>query len=222
MKLALFSDIHGNLEALTAILEDIKKNPVDNVLCLGDVLGIGPNPKECLAQIMQNHVKLILGNHELYYLDGFHEKEITTEEIEYLEWERNLMNEEDRRFLKNCSLSLNYNHFHFSHFLIQDEKSPVPFYPLDILEKEPLNYQNTSKVYIGHWHRHFVKEHIFGLGSSGCVPTDKTFYYILDTDTETLQKVEVIFDRNAFVKKIKEIEYPGKDFVARTFFKIAS
>ncbi|MDE6584856.1 MAG: metallophosphoesterase [Anaeroplasmataceae bacterium] len=222
MKLAIFTDIHGNLEALTAILEDIQRNPVDDVICLGDVLGIGPNPKECLAQIIQNHVKLVLGNHELYFLDGFHEKGISIEEFEYLEWERSFMDEEDRRFLKNCPLSLTYGKLQFSHFLIEDEKSHMPFYPLDVLKQENLNYGNSSTIYIGHWHRPFIKEHIYGLGSSGCVPNDQAFYYILDTNTEVLQKVEVIFDRAAFVKKIKEIEYPGKDFVARTFFGISS
>ena len=45
MKVAIFSDIHGNLEALEAILEDIKKNQFDEVICLGDVIGIGPSPK---------------------------------------------------------------------------------------------------------------------------------------------------------------------------------
>lgn len=222
MKLALFTDIHGNLEALTAILEDIQRNPVDDVLCLGDVLGIGPNPRECLSLIIQNHVKLVLGNHELYFLDGFHEKGITTEEYEYLEWERSLMDEEDRKFLKTCSLSLSYNQFQFSHFLIQNEKNPMPFYTLDVLKEEHLKYKNSSRVFIGHWHRHFVKEHVFGLGSSGCVPDHKTFYYILNTDTGNLQKIEIVFDRDAFVRKLKKIKYPGKDFVAKTFFGIAS
>ena len=54
-----FSDIHGNKEALTAIIEDIKKENIDEVICLGDTIGIGPNPKECLDLIINNNIKMV-------------------------------------------------------------------------------------------------------------------------------------------------------------------
>ena len=68
MKIAIFSDIHGNLQALESIITDIKKNNYDEVICLGDVIAMGPNPKECLDLIICNNYKMLLGNHELYYL----------------------------------------------------------------------------------------------------------------------------------------------------------
>lgn len=43
-KLAIFSDIHGNLQALEAILKDIKEKEIEDIYCLGDVISIGPNP----------------------------------------------------------------------------------------------------------------------------------------------------------------------------------
>ena len=55
-KIAIFSDIHGNLEALDAILKDVKKNKISNIYCLGDIIGIGPNPKECLNLIIKNKI----------------------------------------------------------------------------------------------------------------------------------------------------------------------
>lgn len=48
MKIAVFTDIHGNYEALKVIIEDIQKEKINNIICLGDTIGIGPNPKECL------------------------------------------------------------------------------------------------------------------------------------------------------------------------------
>ncbi|MFM9065836.1 MAG: metallophosphoesterase family protein, partial [Planctomycetota bacterium] len=48
MKLAIISDIHGNLEALEAVLADIAAQAVERIVCLGDVIGYGPNPRECL------------------------------------------------------------------------------------------------------------------------------------------------------------------------------
>ena len=65
-RIAIFSDVHGNKEALEAILTSIEKIDFDEVICLGDVIGLGPNPKECLDLIRENHIKLVLGNHERY------------------------------------------------------------------------------------------------------------------------------------------------------------
>ena len=62
--------MHGILEALKVLLEDIRKNNLREVYCLGDVIELGPNSKECLDLIINNYNKLILGNHELYYLNG--------------------------------------------------------------------------------------------------------------------------------------------------------
>ncbi|MDR6552204.1 metallophosphoesterase family protein [Paenibacillus qinlingensis] len=64
-RIAVISDIHGNFEALLAVIEDIKKFNVDEIICLGDIIGYGPNPNECLELLLsRSNIKLILGNHE--------------------------------------------------------------------------------------------------------------------------------------------------------------
>ena len=73
MKLAIISDIHGNLEALQSVLADITSLGIQRIVCLGDVVGYGPNPRECLDLAMQFDV-CILGNHDdasLFSPDGF-------------------------------------------------------------------------------------------------------------------------------------------------------
>ena len=60
---AIISDIHSNLEALQAVLQDIAKQPVEDIYCLGDVVGYGPNPRECVDLVTQCKVCL-LGNHD--------------------------------------------------------------------------------------------------------------------------------------------------------------
>jgi diadenosine tetraphosphatase ApaH/serine/threonine PP2A family protein phosphatase len=70
---ALISDIHGNLEALQAVLTDIEKHKVEGIYCLGDVVGYGPNPRECIDLVMQCRV-VLLGNHDqgaMFDPDGF-------------------------------------------------------------------------------------------------------------------------------------------------------
>lgn len=62
--LAVISDIHSNVEALTAVLADIASRNVKQIICLGDVLGYGPQPKECLDLIMQHTTVTLMGNHD--------------------------------------------------------------------------------------------------------------------------------------------------------------
>ncbi len=73
MKRALISDIHSNLEALEAVLADIRSQGITEVYCLGDLVGYGPNPCQCIDLIMQCKVCL-LGNHDqgaLFDPEGF-------------------------------------------------------------------------------------------------------------------------------------------------------
>jgi predicted phosphodiesterase len=73
VKRALISDIHSNLEALNAVLADVQLQGIEEVYCLGDVVGYGPNPRECIDQIMKCKVCL-LGNHDqgaLFDPEGF-------------------------------------------------------------------------------------------------------------------------------------------------------
>jgi predicted phosphodiesterase len=61
---AVLSDIHSNLEALTIVLEDIAKRNINKIYCLGDVVGYGPNPRECLDLIIDKTEWCVLGNHD--------------------------------------------------------------------------------------------------------------------------------------------------------------
>ena len=63
MKIAIISDIHANLPALQAVLEDGESRGVDQYFCLGDIIGYGPEPRECL-QLCQDFAVNLLGNHE--------------------------------------------------------------------------------------------------------------------------------------------------------------
>lgn len=62
--LAIISDIHSNLEALSAVLEDIASKDVQQIICLGDVLGYGPEPAACLDLIAEKVDICLMGNHD--------------------------------------------------------------------------------------------------------------------------------------------------------------
>ena len=71
---ALISDIHGNLEALEAVLNDIEDQGIEEIYCLGDIIGYGPNPRECIDRVMDSCKVTLLGNHDqgaMFDPDGF-------------------------------------------------------------------------------------------------------------------------------------------------------
>ncbi len=61
---AVISDVHSNIEALTTVLADIKNRGIKTIYCLGDVVGYGPNPRECLDLIIEKTKWCVLGNHD--------------------------------------------------------------------------------------------------------------------------------------------------------------
>jgi predicted phosphodiesterase len=71
---ALISDIHGNLEALETVLSDIEAQGITEIYCLGDIIGYGPNPRECIDRVIDSCQMTLLGNHDqgaMFDPDGF-------------------------------------------------------------------------------------------------------------------------------------------------------
>ncbi|MDX2197509.1 MAG: metallophosphoesterase family protein [Phycisphaerae bacterium] len=97
---AIISDIHANLEALEVVLADIKRRGIREILCLGDVVGYGPNPRECLDLIRTHTRTCLMGNHDhavLYEPTSFNQ---AAERSAY--WTRKLLESEPNAELRNA------------------------------------------------------------------------------------------------------------------------
>src|SRR5262245_41383506 len=75
---AILSDVHGNLEALEAVLADLDRRSPSSVVCLGDFVGYGASPNECIERLRPRLAEAVIGNHDLaavgkLALRGFHE-----------------------------------------------------------------------------------------------------------------------------------------------------
>jgi len=93
MRTAIISDIHGNLEALEVVLADIETKNVDRIICLGDIVGYGPNPVECVDLVAERCEWSLIGNHDfgvLYEPTNFN---FAAETAAY--WTRRQFEEED-------------------------------------------------------------------------------------------------------------------------------
>src|SRR3954469_18582574 len=99
MRIGIFSDVHANIEALTAVVEAFKSERIDKYVCIGDVVGYGASPNECCDIIRDVAAFTILGNHDAavagrmdysYYYDAarqaldLHASLITPENLSWL------------------------------------------------------------------------------------------------------------------------------------------
>ena len=102
MKIAIISDIHGNLEALKSTLQDIEKRNIDKIICLGDTIAKGVHPKECLKLVKENCEVVIQGNTDRYFsIEHKNIKELPEQEQKRIKWNQSLITEEDRKYLLN-------------------------------------------------------------------------------------------------------------------------
>lgn len=102
MRIAIISDIHGNLTALQAVLADIKLQKVDDIICLGDIVTLGPQPKEVLNTLKELNCVIIKGNHDAAVVDPemAEEYEITEYLIPDLYWCRERLTMEDLKLIE--------------------------------------------------------------------------------------------------------------------------
>lgn len=230
MKIAVFSDIHGNLEVLEAIIASINKKNINVVFCLGDVIGKGPKPKECLDLIIENKINLVLGNSELYYLKGTSIDPMSRDDEDHFNWTFEQLNDKHKSFLEECklnvSLKINGCRISFRHFLIADKDNPYPFHLLSVIKegkiKRLVEDLNDDYVFVGHEHSEFVIKSgnttVIDVGSSGCVKKIKTFYHIIDiTDKLEYERVELKYDRASFINSVNNIDYPNKEKAIESF-----
>ena len=231
-KIAIFSDIHGNLQALNSIIEDIDKSTFDEVICLGDIVGIGPNPKECLDIIMDSNIKVVKGNHEIYQTNEEVAGTLLTDnEKEHRNWVHSELNNDQLEYLHKLPMKIEElieGHLYtFTHFYLNKDKTY--FESLTILGNDKVfeisNKIETDFMFIGHSHDPFQiynSSLITCIGSSGCRKSNTTFYTILEIDSNNVRitRKEVFYDRKALEKEINKKDYPDKDKVAKIFFGI--
>jgi predicted phosphodiesterase len=115
MRYLVFGDVHGNLDALDAVLAAGKARGVDGYLCVGDVVGYGPNPIECLDRLWELHRRGLLawvaGNHELAVRDEVDWQYYTPEAVATLQWTQEQLAKMPwaRRFVEEAELTLAVN-----------------------------------------------------------------------------------------------------------------
>jgi predicted phosphodiesterase len=100
MRVAVISDVHGNLHALEAVLEALEDDPPDALWCLGDLVGYGPHPNRCTTAIAARTDLCLAGNHDLAALGQIAIEEFSPDAAASAEWTRRVITGETRSFLE--------------------------------------------------------------------------------------------------------------------------
>ncbi len=151
MKIAIISDLHANLQAWDAVLDDISDQDVHEIICLGDLVGYGPRPAEVVRSVREYARFFVMGNHdaaacELLDQDVFH-----GEAAKILTWTKSVLSSDDLAFLESQPLILKSANFRCAH---ADFSDPGAFMYLEDEEaaRSAWTTSDASLMFVGHTH----------------------------------------------------------------------
>jgi len=147
MRCAIVSDIHANLEALSGVLERI--DVADSLLCLGDTVGYGPNPNECVALIRERASAAVLGNHDVGAIDNHGLAYFNPAARRAIEWTQTVLSAENVAWLD----SLGYEFRTPDYLLVHG--APVDYftYILDMsAARDAFAATDAPLIFVGHTH----------------------------------------------------------------------
>lgn len=169
MKTALLSDVHANLEALQAVLKIVDERGADRILCLGDVVGYGASPNECLDLIRELSDMVLLGNHDSAASGGGEAARFNPNAKAAALWTAKVLTPQNREFLRGLSLTRPIDPYLYVH---ASPAAPRDWeYIFDRFDAEPqFQFFTEHACFIGHTHQ----PAIFERSSSGCVSLPPT------------------------------------------------
>ena len=222
MKIAVISDIHGNVYSLMRTLEDIEEQKVDFIMCLGDLVGYGPHPNEVVAMIRRKNIPCLKGNYDASVVDGNYTyiRETTINSFS-LPWTVDELRSENRHFLDNLptSMTLEFNNkkIKFVHgspnaineYLLENEENTFDI--MSSLEEDILICAHThipSIKYFGN--KLFINDGSVGKPKIG---KPESTYCILDITKDGSIKAtikEVCYEFKKIIKDMQMLNFPNQ------------
>ena len=149
---AIISDIHGNFTALQAVLKTIDQYQVDEIFCLGDIVGYYSQVNECCEALQERNAKCILGNHDWYMICNL-SCERSHSVNDCLAYQREILTKRNREWLRSLPITIIRDNMYMVH---GGWKNPVDEY----LEPsaEYFGYLPNGVFFSGHTHKPVVKQ----------------------------------------------------------------
>ena len=222
MKIAVISDIHSNLPAFRSVMEDIRGKEPEYIICLGDIVGYGPDPNKVI-ELMEEDAREIIsvkGNHDEAVLGGKIRK-LRSNASKAVEWTKNNISDESLGVLGNMEKYETVEMDGYRFFTVHGSPDdPLNEYVDKDSSEERLNgfFEKTGAevMLMGHTHVPYVRYLDRGLilnpGSVG-QPRDKdrrASYAVIDTNQEDADIHRVPYDIDKIAKEIKASKLPDQ------------
>jgi predicted phosphodiesterase len=150
MRVAVISDIHGNLHALETVLAAIDDERPDAIWCLGDLVGYGPRPNECTEAVAQRANVCLVGNHDLGVTGAISLEEFSHDAATAARWTQNVLEDRWRTYLESLEPTAQVEGAELYHASPRD---PVWDYVLTADGAyDALNRTEAPLVLVGHSH----------------------------------------------------------------------
>ncbi len=155
MRYAIIGDIHANLAAFTAVLEDIKRQgEVENIWCLGDIVGYGPDPHECIELLRQFKHICVAGNHDLAAIGKVDTTAFNPDAATACHWTARHLATSDRVYLENLREVLTVDDFTIVH---GSPREPIWEYLISTgIARENFRRFKSQFCLVGHSHAPLV------------------------------------------------------------------
>jgi len=230
MKYAIFSDIHGNLEAFEAVLMAIDKENPAAYFCVGDIVGYGANPVECIEKVQKLNPTIVCGNHDWAAVELTDVEYFNSVAKKAVLWTRDNLGDEDVEYLKSLKLTYTDTDITLVHGTLD---YPEGFsYVLDgYAATKTMALMRTQVCFIGHSHvagTFYDNKGITGYSESGKIeirpgnkylvnvgsvgqPRDgdpRASYCIYDNEKDTIEIKRISYDVAKAQQKILKAGLP--------------
>jgi predicted phosphodiesterase len=230
VRFAIFSDIHANLEALEAALEDMRGRKCTHFVCLGDVVGYNANPHECVERMREMNCPIVKGNHDEQASLIESSRDFNELAEQAMAWTRDNLTGDDKEWLRGLPLQRQVHDFTIVHATLDTpEQWGYVFNNLDAAAS--FTYQDTTVCFFGHTHvpGAFIrdddgirrvrieqlriemnKKYFINTGSVG-QPRDSDWraaYCVYDTEENVVEQHRVKYDLSAAQEKIVKAGLP--------------
>jgi predicted phosphodiesterase len=229
MRFAIFSDTHGNLEALEAVLADACKRKCTHFVCLGDIVGYNANPHECVERIRELDCPTVKGNHDEQASLSLSTSDFNELAERAIQWTRDNLTEEDKQWLRELPLQKKVRDFTIVHATL-DTPAQWGYVFNNLDAAASFTYQHTTVCFFGHTHVPMVfirdegvrrewidhirieptKKYLINMGSVG-QPRDgnwRAAYCIYDIENNLVEQLRVKYDLAVAQQKIIKAGLP--------------
>jgi diadenosine tetraphosphatase ApaH/serine/threonine PP2A family protein phosphatase len=230
MRYGIFSDIHSNLEALTSVFEAMDNHGVQRRVCLGDAVGYGASPNECVALIQEKSQVTLLGNHDSVALGRESSENFNYYARKAIEWTKENLSEGPQNFLDKLPYVVDEPPLTFVH---ASPRSPVDWYYITSFDDaiDAFSFFSERICFVGHTHipsivimeneqSYWVSEILshtllpsqrilVNVGSVG-QPRDRiplASWCLCDTESMTVEIVRVPYDIGRTQQRMRELDF---------------